>query len=152
MKKIDINNRDYLRRKEALTSFFSNKEYKLMTKKQICSFFNIPKNDIGILDEILDELEVEGIIYLDESKRYVPVDNTDVIKCVFESKSERFGFGIANKGEDIYISSKNSLGAINNDEILVKQILDSNHRREGKVIKILKRNTVNVIGRFIKNT
>ena len=151
MKKIDINNRDYLRRKEALTSFFSNKEYKLMTKKQICSFFNIPKNDIGILDEILDELEVEGIIYLDESKRYVPVDNTDVIKCVFESKSERFGFGIANKGEDIYISSKNSLGAINNDEILVKQILDSNHRREGKVIKILKRNTVNVIGRFIKN-
>lgn len=151
MKKIDINNRDYLRRKEALTSFFSNKEYKLMTKKQICSFFNIPKNDIGILDEILDELEVEGIVYLDESKRYVPVDNTDVIKCVFESKSERFGFGIANKGEDIYISSKNSLGAINNDEILVKQILDSNHRREGKVIKILKRNTVNVIGRFIKN-
>lgn len=151
MKKIDINNRDYLRRKEALTSFFSNKEYKLMTKKQICSFFNIPKNDIGILDEILDELEVEGIVYLDESKRYVPVDNKDVIKCVFESKSERFGFGIANKGEDIYISSKNSLGAINNDEILVKQILDSNHRREGKVIKILKRNTVNVIGRFIKN-
>lgn len=151
MKKNNINNRDYLRRKEALTSFFSNKEYKLMTKKQICSFFNIPKNDIGILDEILDELEVEGIIYLDESKRYVPVDNTDVIKCVFESKSERFGFGIANKGEDIYISSKNSLGAINNDEILVKQILDSNHRREGKVIKILKRNTVNVIGRFIKN-
>ena len=109
------------------------------------------KIDIGILDEILDELEVEGIIYLDESKRYVPVDNTDIIKCVFESKSERFGFGIANKGEDIYISSKNSLGAINNDEILVKQILDSNHRREGKVIKILKRNTVNVIGRFIKN-
>lgn len=151
MKKIDINNRDYLRRKEALTSFFSNKEYKLMTKKQICSFFNIPKNDIGILDEILDELEVEGIVYIDESKRYVPVDNKDVIKCVFESKSERFGFGIANKGEDIYISSKNSLGAINNDEILVKQILDSNHRREGKVIKILKRNTVNVIGRFIKN-
>ena len=46
MKKIDINKRDYLRRKEALTSFFSNKEYKLMTKKQICSFFNIPKNDI----------------------------------------------------------------------------------------------------------
>lgn len=151
MRKININNRDYLRRKEALTSFFSNKEYKLMTKKQICNFFNIPKNDIDILDEILGELEVEGIIYLDESKRYVPVNNMGVIRCVFESKSERFGFGIVNKGEDIYISSKNSLGAINNDEILVKPILDSNHRREGKVIKILKRNTVNIIGRFTKN-
>ena len=39
MKKIDINNRDYLRRKEALTSFFSNKEYKLMTKKTNLQFF-----------------------------------------------------------------------------------------------------------------
>lgn len=55
-------------------------------------FFNIPKNDIGILDEILDELEVEGIIYLDESKRYVPVDNTDIIKCVFESKVRKIWF------------------------------------------------------------
>lgn len=43
MKKIDINNRDYLRRKEALTSFFSNKEYKLMTKKQICIFLIFQK-------------------------------------------------------------------------------------------------------------
>lgn len=43
MKKIDINNRDYLRRKEALTSFFQIKEYKLMTKKQICSFLIFQK-------------------------------------------------------------------------------------------------------------
>ena len=53
MNSIDVinkNSKDYLRRKEALTSFFSNKEYKLMTKKQIINFFNVPKNDIDILD------------------------------------------------------------------------------------------------------
>ena len=36
MNKINnIDKNDYLRRKEALTSFFLNKEYKLMTKNQI---------------------------------------------------------------------------------------------------------------------
>ena len=46
-------NEDYLRRKEVLTSFFSNKEYNLMTKKQIKNFFNIPKDDTKILDNLL---------------------------------------------------------------------------------------------------
>ena len=58
MGKNDINNRDYLRRKEVLTSFFSNKEYKLMTKKQICSFFNIPRADIFDYYPLLDTLAV----------------------------------------------------------------------------------------------
>lgn len=154
MNSIDVinkNSKDYLRRKEALTSFFSNKEYKLMTKKQIINFFNVPKNDIDILDEIFYELECEGIVYIDDSKRYVPLNRTSVIKCIYEVKSERFGFGIVDGSDDIYISSNNSLGAMNNDEILVEQIIDSSHKKEGKVIKILKRNTNTVIGRYIKN-
>ena len=112
MNSIDVinkNSKDYLRRKEALTSFFSNKEYKLMTKKQIINFFNVPKNDIDILDEIFYELECEGIVYIDDSKRYVPLNRTSVIKCIYEVKSERFGFGIVDGSDDIYISSNNSL-------------------------------------------
>ena len=148
---INKNSKNYLRRKEALTSFFSNKEYKLMTKRQIINFFNVPKNDIGILDEIIYDLECEGIVYIDDSKRYVPLNRTSAIKCIYEAKSERFGFGIVDGSDDIYISSNNSLGAMNNDEILVEQIIDSSHKKEGKVIKILKRNTNTVIGRYIKN-
>lgn len=110
---INKNSKNYLRRKEALTSFFSNKEYKLMTKRQIINFFNVPKNDIGILDEIIYDLECEGIVYIDDSKRYVPLNRTSAIKCIYEAKSERFGFGIVDGSDDIYISSNNSLGAMN---------------------------------------
>lgn len=147
----NINKEDYLRRKEALTSFFLNKEYKLMTKKQIGSFFNVPKNEMYILDEILQDLEIEGTIFLDDSKRYVPSTSCNVIKCIYEAKSERFGFGIVVDGEDIYISCDNSLGAMNNDEILVKEIIGTSHKKEGQVIKILKRNTKSIIGRFVKS-
>lgn len=147
----DVNKDDYLRRKEVLTSFFSNKEYTLMTKKQIINFFNVPKKQIYMLDEMLEELENSGVIFLDDSKRYVPSKKFNIVKCIYDAKSEKFGFGIVNNGDDIYISSANSLGAMNNDEILVEEINETSHKKEGRVIKILKRNTVKVVGRLVKN-
>lgn len=146
----NIDKNDYLRRKEALTSFFLNKEYKLMTKKQIINFFNVPKEDYDVFNEIIDELQNDGIIFEDDSKRYVAVKNSNILKCVYESKSEKFGFGLVENGEDIYISSRNSNGAMDKDEILVQKI-EGNHKTEGQVIKVLKRNTKKVIGVFNKN-
>lgn len=146
----NIDKNDYLRRKEALTSFFLNKEYKLMTKKQIINFFSVPKEDYYMFDEIIEELQNDGIIFEDDSKRYVVVKNSNILKCIYESKSEKFGFGLVENGEDIYISSKNSNGAMDKDEILVQKIV-GNHKTEGQVIKILKRNTKKVIGVFNKN-
>jgi len=142
---------EYLRRKEVLTSFFSNKEYNLMTKKQIIALLNIPKEDINILDDILDELEEEGIVFVDDSKRYVPCDNMKVIKCKYEAKTGRFGFGIIDGREDIYISKDNSLNAMNFDDILVRIIDSPSHKCEGQVIKILKRNTKKIVGKLNKN-
>ena len=146
----NIDKNDYLRRKEALTSFFLNKEYKLMTKKQIINFFNVPKEDYDVFNEIIDELQNDGIIFEDDSKRYIAVKNSNILKCVYESKSEKFGFGLVENGEDIYISSRNSNGAMDKDEILVQKI-EGNHKTEGQVVKVLKRNTKKVIGVFNKN-
>ena len=88
----NIDKNDYLRRKEALTSFFLNKEYKLMTKNQIIKFFSVPKEDYNIFDEIIDELQNDGIIFEDDSKRYVAVKTSNILKCVYEAKSEKFGY------------------------------------------------------------
>ena len=144
----------YLQRKEALTSFFSDKNYKLLTMKQIAVIFNVKKSEFDLLKEILDELEEEGIVYVDESKRYVPISKLNLIKCKYQSKSNSFGFGIVEDGDDIYITSNNSNTAMNGDDVLVK-ITEFNENsiksREGQVVKILKRNTKTLIGRFIKD-
>ena len=141
----------YTTRKEVLTSFFLSNEYKLATKKQIIALFSIPKSDIKQLDKILQELEDSGIVYLDDSKRYVPYSKSNLIKCKYQSKSYSFGFGIVEDGEDLYISRRNLNGAMNDDDILVEVINTTGRTREGKVVKILKRNTTSVIGRFSKS-
>ena len=144
-------NDKYTMRKEVLTSFFLNSEYKPVTKKQIVALFTIPKSDLSMLDKILSGLENEGIVFLDDSKRYVPIDNSKLEMCKYQSKGRKFGFAIVENGEDIYISAKNSNGAMNNDDILVEIISNYGKSREGKVKKILKRNTTYVIGRFSKS-
>ena len=64
----------YTTRKEVLTSFFLGSEYEFSTKKQIASFFEIPKSDLRQFDQILEELEKEGIVYLDDSKIVIYFD------------------------------------------------------------------------------
>src|SRR5699024_9851189 len=103
----------YTTRKEVLTSFFLSNEYKLVTRKQIVALFSIPKSDLKQLDRILSELEESGIIYLDDSNRYVPYNKSNLKKCKYQAKSSSFGFGIVEEGEDLYISHKNLNGAMN---------------------------------------
>lgn len=155
MKKKNIVNKSqndkYAVRKEVLTSFFLDDQYKLVTRKQIISLFSIPNNDLDILDKILKELQEEGIIYRDDSKRYVPIVNKNLVKCRYQAKSGNYGFGIVENGEDVYISSKNLNGAMNDDDVLVEIIQTQGKSKEGRVIKILKRNTSQVVGRFVKS-
>lgn len=148
-----ISDQEYLNKKEVLTSFFLDKEYVNMTKKQIANILNIPKEEIDILGKLLTELENEGVIYLDDSKRYVPFVKTNFIKGVYQAKSERFGFIVQEYDEDIYIEAKLNAGAMNGDLVLA-QIIKQNiagKSKEGKIVKILKRNTTRIVGRFIKS-
>ena len=141
----------YTERKEVLTSFFLSNEYSLATRKQIIALFSIPEHDQKQLDKILSELVDDGIIIVDDSNRFVPITKTDYVKCKFQAKSMGFGFGLVEDGEDVYISSKNLNGAMNGDEILVETFESSGKSREGKVVKVLKRNVETVIGRFTKS-
>ncbi len=151
----NISEDEYIRKKEVLTSFFLDNSYCIMTAKQIANILNVKKEEKEILFKMLNELELEGLVYVDDSKRYVLTSSKkEIVKCKYVAKSEKFGFGICENGEDIYIESKYSNTAMSNDDILVKIIKQKSNNKsaEGQVIKILKRNTSKVVGRFIKNS
>ena len=146
--------KDYIRRKEVLTSFFLDSKYVPMTLKQISKFFNVKKDEIDMLENILNDLELEGIVYIDDSKRYVLLSNTSKFeKCIYKAKSSNYGFGITSVDEYIYIGSGMSNGAMDGDDVLVEILKEKieDKKREGRIVKILKRNTVKLIGRFIKS-
>lgn len=77
---------------------------------------------------------------------------------IFRLASKSFGFVKLNIGtdkeEEIYVSTKDSMDAMNDDSVIVKIISkgsDENKKREGRIIKILERNTDTVVGIFESN-
>lgn len=77
---------------------------------------------------------------------------------IFRLASRAFGFVKLNIGtskeEEIYVSAKDSMDAMNDDRVLVKitsSDTSENRKREGKIIKILERDTDIVIGYFEPN-
>lgn len=149
-----IRDDQYLEKRELLTSFFLDDAYPKLTMKQLATVLQVPKEEQYILDEMITDLEQEGFLYVDDSKRYVVCEKEHIYKCVYQAKTAKFGFGILDEQDDIYITRKESMGAMNGDEVLVKIILDEQHTaksREGQVIRILKRNTKVIVGRYTKN-
>ena len=151
---LEVDENEYNEKKESMTSFFLDKNYVPMTFKQIAVILNVNKEKQELLKYIIDELLEECFIIEDDSKRYVLYTKSKLIKCKYLSKGEKFGFGITGSGDDIFILAVDSMGAYTGDDILVKitnKNLNSKRSKEGIVVKVLKRNTDTIIGKFIKS-
>lgn len=144
-------------RKERILEYVNSKEYKLMTVKQIAVLFGVPKDEIKELEKIINKLEVEGKIYIDDSKRICNLNGASRFVCKYEAKSKGFGFArvISDNTEttDIYISKDNVNGAFDKDIILVDVIYpkESGKNLEGKVVKIIQRGEATFVGIVRKN-
>ncbi|MDD7383130.1 MAG: ribonuclease R [Peptoniphilaceae bacterium] len=72
-----------------------------------------------------------------------------------EGNSSGFGFFISENKDfnDVFISHENLNGALNKDKVKIKIIKESENGKnsEGKVVKILERNSEPIIGTFYKN-
>ena len=76
------------------------------------------------------------------------------IEGIFRSASKSFGFVKIGTGEEIYIASKDSLNAMTDDKVAIKIINENggtNKKREGKIIKILERESDIIVGYFEPN-
>ncbi len=148
-------NEKYIGRKDKITSFFLSNEYTPMTMKEIAGVLNIQSNEINILQDILRQLCDSGMITFDNRRRYILVSSKNSYKCIFEYKSDRFGFAICEdkSEEDIYIPETGMSNAMNGDEVIV--VLDNSnryasHRRVGRIVSIIKRKVTKIVGSVYK--
>ncbi len=146
------------KRIETLKAFFEADDYRPLTAKQIAAIFAVPKVERKQFEKLLELLEVEGYLCIDDSKRYQTAKRSNMYKCKYEAKSKGFGFAsyisdISEQQKDIYISKENSLNAMNGDIVLVQIYKQARKdaKAEGKIVKVVKRNTSIVVGKFEHN-
>lgn len=123
-----------------ILDFMKSKEYIPMKAKELASIFDIHKNEIDELKNILKKLENEGKIKKNKRNRYSINEVITLVGTFKNSKS--FGFVIPdNKKEskDIFISKKNFNGAKDNTKVVVQitKEAQSNKKPEGKIIEVI---------------
>ena len=97
----------------------------------------------------MDELVQDGLVFKTKKDKYILYENTPGIKKgTLAINKKGFGFLILDKEDDLYIDEHNLNGAIDGD-IVVCEIIMRGVKKEGRVIKILKRELKNMVGEII---
>ena len=109
--------------------------------------------DLSKLNNVLCELEKDGVVYKTKKNKYILFKNCPSLKAGILSLNKKgFGFLIVKDGEDIYIDKDNINGAVNDDRVLV-EIITNHGKTEGRVLRVLNRDLSNLIGEiyFVDN-
>ena len=112
----------------------------------INDFLNLETaEELNELSETLDKLEHDHLIFKTKKNKYMLYENCSNLKVGKLSINKRGNGFLILDGEDLYINFNNLNGATNGDIVLAETFFYRNEL-EGKIIKILERNTKNLIG------
>ena len=102
--------------------------------------------DLKYLEDSLNELVNEYVVYLTKKGKYILLKNCTNLKIGKLSINKKgFGFVVLEKEEDIYIDKDNINKAIDEDIVLC-EIIDTGLKREGRIIRVIKRDLANLVG------
>ena len=103
------------------------------------------------VEKNLEKLEEECIIYKTKKERYILIKNCKNLKIGKLSLNKKgFGFVILDKEDDLYIPENDLNGATHDDRVLA-EVTHNGIKREGRIIRILKRDLNDLVGELIKD-
>ncbi|MFX0560469.1 ribonuclease R [Tepidibacillus infernus] len=138
--------------KDNILDFMREKLYKPMTIRELEEVFAIEgAQNFKEFVKLMNELEENGEIVRTRANTYGLPEKMNLIKGKLQSHPKGFGFVIPeDKGEsDVYIHLNDMHGAMNGDHVLARiSLKTSGTRREGEIVRILKRANRQVVGTF----
>ena len=143
-------------KRQVLLEIINHKDYKPMKIKELGILLSINGDDEkrAMLEETLEQLITEGKIIKTKRGKYARPEAVNMIVGKFIAHAKGFGFvEIEGEENDIFIPAPYVNGAFNNDTVAIKLIRrdSKGKRKEGEVIKIIKRNDSDVIGTYQKS-
>ena len=103
------------------------------------------------VEKNLEKLEEECIIYKTKKDRYILIKNCKNLKIGKLSLNKKgFGFVILDKEDDLYIPEEDLNGATHDDRVLA-EVTHNGIKREGRIIRILKRDLNDLVGELVKD-
>ena len=132
--------------KDRILELFNKEKYTPSTVHQIYNMLKLETSEEFVeLIKTLNYLVDEYIIIHLPNDTFGILEKCGYTKGVIEIKEAGFGFVLSVLG-DIFIPEKYTSSAVNQDEVLITYKLDRSGRYEGRVEKVIKRNTLEIVG------
>ncbi len=149
-----MNKELFEKRKKVILDILGDKHYVPMKAKELAMLLQVPKEDRGDLEEVLNALVESGQIVCSKRGKYTKADEA-LLTGTFEATQKGFGFvRVDGEKEDIYIHESKVNGAFDKDTVQVKILTDRTSEgksKEGEVVNILARGYTEIVGTFQKD-
>lgn len=134
--------------RDTLNDFFKQKAARPLGFREIVFLLSLSPAEKRRLKKILREMVNDGEIVRTRKGLYGPSVEMNLVSGYFEAHRDGYGFVIPEKpgDRDIFIPARVVMGAMDNDRVVAK--IESAHKREGRIIRILERAHAAVTGRF----
>jgi ribonuclease R len=139
-------------RKERIKGFIHEKSYYPMSFEELAVVLDVPHEDRGALQQVLNEMEEEGLVFKTRKGKYGAPERMGLVAGRFQGNERGFGFMIPDDPdqEDLFIQIDHLNGAMHGDRVVarVTKYPESGRRAEGEIIKILNRANDKIVGVF----
>lgn len=145
------------KKKEIILNFMNDPSYVPMRKREMVSVLQVPREAAEEFSLILEEILADGQAVMDTRGRY-HVEKVVTVTGTFRGTTREFGFVTPEDeaAEDIFIDAGACMGALNGDRVRVvvfdtaEEVKGTGRKRTGRVVEILERANVHVVGTFFK--
>ena len=109
-------------------------------------------DELKELLKVLEKLETDYRVYRTKKDKYMLFDSSNLRVGKLLSTKKGYAFVDIEGDEDVFIATSNLNGAINDDEVVVELTSKKGFKFEGRIVKVINRNTKNFVGKvYIKN-
>ncbi len=137
-------------RKEIILSYINHPEYIPLKRKEMSLLMEVPSSDMELFHGILDELVQAGDVIETKKKKIMSLAQAGMGKGTFLAHPKGFGFVAREEGDDVFIPSSETAGALQRDTVLYKIInpATASKKADGVIIKILERGVSRIVGAY----